>query len=237
MPLEDNGVMKKLYYKYRHALPMLAYFIVYMCWFNYLEHRIASRYTIIHMNIDDRIPFCEFFIIPYIIWFGYIAFMVIYLFFTNKKQYYQLGMFLATGMTVFLIISTLFPNLHHLRPYVMPRDNIFSDMVRNLYRIDTSANLWPSIHVYNSLGIYFAAVHNEKIGQNKILKNIFLIISTLIILSTVFLKQHSMFDVMTAFIMSAIVYVVVYRLDAVVTLRNMYHTYKSRKNGRVSYIK
>ena len=41
------------------------------------------------MAIDDRIPFCEFFIVPYFLWFAYIAWIVLYLFFKNKNDYYK----------------------------------------------------------------------------------------------------------------------------------------------------
>ena len=42
-----------------------------------------------------------------------------------------------------------------------------------------------------------------------------LILCVSIILSTVFIKQHSVFDVLTAFIMGAVMYILVYGLDIV----------------------
>ena len=66
--------------------------------------------------------------------------MIIYFFFHNKQDYYRCCTFLFTGMTIFLIVSTLWPNGHHLRPYVMPRDNIFTQMITRLYKTDTSTN-------------------------------------------------------------------------------------------------
>ena len=201
--------MKKLFEKYWHILPMLFYMAIYLAWFYYVENRPVVSYTEIHMNIDDKIPFMEIFIIPYLFWFGFVAVMVIYLFFTDKKGYFRACAFLVIGMTVFLIISTVFPNQQHLRPTVMPRDNIFSRMVSGLYKTDTPTNLWPSIHVYNSLAVYIAAVHDKRIGNSKILRRIVGIISVLIIMSTLFLKQHSMFDVLTAFAMAVVVYALV----------------------------
>ena len=57
-------------------------------------------------------------------------------------------------MTVFLLISTFFPNIQHLRPLKMPRDNVFTHLVLLLQKVDTPTNLWPSIHVYNSIGAH-----------------------------------------------------------------------------------
>ncbi len=171
--------------------------------------------TIIHMKIDDMIPFCELFVIPYFLWFGYVSIVVLYCFFKNKQEYYKTCVFLFTGMTAFLVISTLWPNGHHLRPYIMPRDNIFSSLVAHLYNMDTPTNLWPSIHVYNSIGAHLAVVHSQKLAKNKAIRSGSFILCVSIVLSTVFIKQHSMFDVLTAFVMAATMYVVVYQADIV----------------------
>ena len=113
-------------------------------------------------------------------------------------------------MTIFLIISTLWPNGHHLRPRVMPRDNIFTQLIAQLYQTDTSTNLWPSIHVYNSIGAHLAVAKCQALRKHKGIRFGSLILCISIILSTVLIKQHSTFDVVTAFIMAAIMYVLVY---------------------------
>ncbi len=207
--------MKSVYRKYKHALPALCYLLIYSLWFSYLEQKVKRPANLIHMKIDDAIPFCEFFIVPYLLWFFYVAAAFIYFFFANKKDYQRLCVFLFTGMTVFLIISTLWPNGHHLRPHIMPRENIFTMLTQLVYRSDTPTNLWPSIHVYNSLGVYIAVVKNQKLVRNKWISVSALLLSSSIILSTVFLKQHSVFDVITAFIMAAVMYLIVYSFDIV----------------------
>lgn len=220
--------MKKLYQKFMMAVPALVYLTFYLTWFYLIENMHGRDYTIIHMKADDKIPFCEFFIVPYLLWFGYIAWIMIYLLFTNTRDFHKCCRFLFSGMTVFLIISTLFPNIHYLRPFIMPRDNVFCDLVSFLYKIDTSTNLWPSIHVYNSLGVLFAVAHNDRLGSKKWIKWCCFTLSVSIILSTMFLKQHSVFDVMTAFIMAAVVYIVVYRTEILSNLRHSYEEYRKR---------
>lgn len=210
------------------AVPALVYLTLYLTWFYLIENMHGRDYTIIHMKADDKIPFCEFFIVPYLLWFGYIAWIMIYLLFTNTRDFHKCCRFLFSGMTVFLIISTLFPNIHYLRPFIMPRDNVFCDLVSFLYKIDTSTNLWPSIHVYNSLGVLFAVAHNDRLGSKKWIKWCCFTLSVSIILSTMFLKQHSVFDVMTAFIMAAVVYIVVYRTEILSNLRHSYEEYRKR---------
>ena len=173
----------------------------------------------IHVTLDDHIPFCEWFVIPYFLWFAYVSLAVLWLFFRDKDDYYRACVFLFTGMTVFLVISTLFPNGHHLRPSVMPRNNIFTMLVSYLYSTDTPTNLWPSIHVYNSLGTHFAIVRNRRLSKIRWLKTGSLILCVSIILSTMFIKQHSVFDVVTAFIMAAAMYGITYKYDIVTAYR------------------
>lgn len=215
--------MKKFFMKYRHALPLIIYGIIYLSWFAHLEQTVTKKYRVIHMNIDDYIPFVEVFVVPYFLWFAYVAIVVMFFFFKNKDDYFRTCIFLFTGMTVFLIISTLWPNGHHLRPYVMPRDNIFTKMIAGLYKTDTATNLWPSIHVYNSIGAHLAIVKSNYFKDKPVIRWSSFILASSIILSTVFIKQHSVFDVLTAFGLAAIMYVVVYRLDLLITLRHKLH--------------
>lgn len=198
--------------QYKHAIPLLLYMIIYMLWWSLLEDKVTSGYRVIHMSIDDHIPFCEIFIVPYLMWFAYVSITVIILFFKDetKKDYYRCLAFLFTGMTLFLIISTIMPNGHQLRPTVMPRDNIFTRMISALWRTDTPTNLWPSIHVYNSLGAYFAIKKSQVFKNHALIRISSLLLTVSIILSTVLIKQHSMFDVLTAFALSTVMYVIVY---------------------------
>ena len=223
--------MKKFYERYKHAIPLIVYAFIYLSWFSYLERTVQNPQTIIHMKWDDMIPFCEVFVIPYYLWFGYVSIVVLYLLFKNKQDYYRACTFLFTGMTIFLLVSTLWPNGHHLRPAVMPRDNIFTRMVAHLYSIDTPTNLWPSIHVYNSIGAHLAVVHNQSLAQKKYIRISSFVLCISIILSTMFIKQHSMFDVLTAFLMAGIMYIVVYQADIVSSLQS-YRAERSKRRYR-----
>lgn len=205
---------------FKHAIPLLIYGIIYITCFIYLEKTVTKNYTVIHVPMDDYIPFCEWFVIPYFLWFAYVSAVVVYCFFKDRDDYCRICIFLFTGMTVFLLVSALFPNGQHLRPAIMPRDNFLTRMVAYLYSTDTPTNIWPSIHVYNSLGAHFAIIRSRRLSQNKWLCRGSLILSSSIILSTMFLKQHSAFDVVTAFIMAAVLYGIVYKYD-IVTVRRI----------------
>lgn len=225
-------VMEKLkgrWAAYKHIVPLLIYGVIYLTWFCYLEQTVTTHYHVIHMRIDDYIPFVEVFVIPYFLWFVYVSAVVIYLFFKDKKEYFRLCLFLFTGMTVFLIVSTVWPNGHLLRPHTMPRDNIFTRMVAALWRTDTATNLCPSIHVYNSLGAHIAVTRCEKLAGRRGLRAGSLLLSLSIILSTMFIKQHSVFDVLTAFLMAGVMYALVYHRDTADAFRRFIHPNKNSR--------
>ena len=81
--------MKCFYEKYRHGIPLIIYMIIYLTWFAWLEKTNVKNYQVIHVALDDYIPFCELFVVPYLLWFLYVAAVVVYLFFKNKQDYFN----------------------------------------------------------------------------------------------------------------------------------------------------
>lgn len=200
--------MKKLVARYKHAWVML-YIFLYLPWFFFLEENV-TRYDIIHVALDDYIPFCEYFIIPYLMWFAYVSLAVLYFFFTSRDDYYRICAFLFIGMTISMIICTMWPNGHDLRPTGIARDNLFMDLVRGLWKTDTPTNVFPSIHVYNSIGVHVAVTHSEGLKSKRWIKAASFVLMAAICLSTVFLKQHSVMDGIGAIVLAMLMYRLVY---------------------------
>ena len=201
--------MKNLFKKYGHAW-IFGYFLIYLPWFFYLEKHITRHYNIMHSDLDDMIPFNEYFIIPYLLWFAYVAAAVLYFFFTSKEEFYRLCIFLFTGMTLFLLICTIYPNGTDLRTAVDPEKNLCSWLVAWIRRTDTCTNVFPSIHVYNSICVHTAIRKNETLHNNPWIHYGSLILAVTICLATVFLKQHSTIDVAGAAVMAIAFYPLAY---------------------------
>lgn len=196
--------------KYRSLLVMCIYAVFYMIAFFYLEQRTGAVHQI-HFGIDAYIPFCEVFIIPYLMWFGYVAFTVCFLCVRDQEESEKLVAFLMAGMTIFIVVSAVYPNGHHLRPVVFPRDNVFTRMIAVLYASDTPTNVLPSIHVYNSIAIMIAVWRSKCFKGRRLITGFMLALGVSIIFSTVLIKQHSMIDVLLAFILSGLMYSICYR--------------------------
>lgn len=204
--------MKAFFQKYRHALVLL-YGLIYMPWFMWLESRSNLPYHVIHVKLDDMIPFVEYFIVPYLLWFVYVAAVFVYLFFKNRREFYQYCIFLFTGMTLFLIVSTLYPNGHLLRPNTFARNNIFTFAVQILYQADTATNIFPSLHVYNSIAAHRAVANSETLAGNRLIRGGSFVLMVSIILATMFLKQHSVLDVISGILLGLVMEQLVYRTD------------------------
>ena len=201
--------MKSTLKKYSHVW-LLGYAFIYLPWFMYLEKTVTSDYHIMHIALDDIIPFNEYFIIPYLLWFMYVAGAVAYFFFTDVKGYYKLCTMLFTGMTISLVVCTVFPNGTDFRPLIDPTKNVFAKIVSYLYAADTCTNVFPSIHVYNSICVHLAVLRSERLSKNHIVKISSLVLMVSICLATVFLKQHSAFDGFGSIAMAYIMYYFVY---------------------------
>lgn len=220
--------------KYKHGLVIATYSLVYMALFFYLERMPVHGYHVVHTVFDDMIPFCEYFIVPYLLWFPYMIGTVAYFIFINKnkREYYQLICNMMMGMTIFLIVSYVYPNVLHLRPAEFPRDNIFTDAVKWLYRTDTSTNVLPSIHVFNSLAIHMSLTSCEALKDHKTVKRASLVLTILIIMSTMLLKQHSVIDVCMGATLALFGYLVFYPQKALETsTAPSWTSYKGRRKN------
>ncbi len=201
--------MKNWLKRYSHAWVFL-YWAIYLPWFCWLEDHVTHGYYLIHSVLDDGIPFLEGFVVPYLLWFPFVGVVIAWFFFRDKAGFYRLTAYMFTGMTAFLVICTLFPNGVALRPAVLPRDNVFCDLVKALWVVDTPTNVLPSLHVYNSVVCCVAVFRSETLRRFRWVRPVTLVLTVSIVLSTMFLKQHSVVDVTAGLLMAWVLYVLIY---------------------------
>lgn len=210
--------------KLRTLRPMFCYMIAYLVSFGLIEQWNRLHYTVIHTAVDDMIPFSPVFVIPYILWFPYVMCFGLFLLMVNEEAYHRFCTVLAIGMTIFIVVSIIFPNIHLLRPETMPENNVFTHMISLLYLADTPTNLTPSIHVFNSLAVVAAAWewdwrtergHSFPKVVRGFWRTFLTVLGLLITLSTMLIKQHSFSDVAVAAALFLFTFILVYRLDFV----------------------
>ena len=195
---------------YKYSFLYFLYFLIYYPWYRFLENKVTFFYPM-NSIIDNKIPFCKYFIIPYIIWFAYVAFAYVFFYLKDKKSFNKMALFLTIGMTTTMLICTVYPNgLINFRPIINKPDDIFDYLVLFIHNNDTSTNVFPSIRVYNSIGVNYAIQKYNNFKKNNLTHFISMILCILICLSTIFLKQHAIIDVLGAILLAGIVRFIVY---------------------------
>ncbi len=201
----------KLFTKeYRH-ITYLLFWILYGILFEGVERLawINENYYTMHCVLDDLIPFCEYFVIPYIYWFFYLIGFLVFAFFFDAESFRRSMRFITVTYLFAILVYIVFPNGQDLRPATFERDNIFTQIIAGLYQTDTNTNVCPSIHVIGSFAIMLTAWHS-KYFNTRLWRIINLVLAVLISISTVFLKQHSIIDVVAAIPVCALGYFVAY---------------------------
>ena len=191
---------------------LLIYWPIYGLTFWLLERGLTLDYRAIESSFDSRIPFCEYFVIPYYLWFVFLAGIHIYTLLFDVPAFKKLMYFI-------IITYIVYPNKQELRPTEFARDNIFVDIVEMLYGFDTNTNVCPSLHVIGSFAVLFTT------WQCRRFKNVrdqiwIILLTVLISISTVFLKQHSIIDVIAGLAVCAVSYPAAYILPDKIRLIN-----------------
>ena len=202
-------MIKEILNKIPERVRLLLFWPLFGAAFWYLEIMGTGKYHIVHSFLDDKIPFCEYFIVPYYFWFVFLIGMIVYGFFWDIDALRNYMRFTAITYTVTLIIYAVYPTAQELRVQTFLHDNIFVDTVKFAYTVDTNTNVCPSIHVLGSLAVYFAAGKSRLFGT-RAWRAAFLITTVLITLSTLFVKQHSVIDIAVALVLGLSVYPIVY---------------------------
>ena len=173
----------------------VTYYIPYLICFILLEQFSDPKF-IIYSPIDDMIPFCEYFIIFYLMWFPLMFLSLLYFLLKDKDAFIDLCFLMFTGMSISLLIYVIAPNGLDLRVEIAS-DNLFAWMVR-------------IIHVASTLAIMMVVLKHREFRHPLLAKGGVSLISVGIILSTMFLKQHSIIDAAAGIALTLILYVITY---------------------------
>ncbi|MCC8121002.1 MAG: phosphatase PAP2 family protein [Oscillospiraceae bacterium] len=177
---------------------LLLFWPVFFLLFQFAEQIYhPDSYYIMHCSLDDLIPFCEWFLFPYLFWFIYLAGTVAFTFLFYPDTFRRLMRFIILTYTVALVIFLLFPTCQHLRPLTFQRDNLLTEITALFYQFDTNTNVCPSLHVVGAIAAMLALWECEPFNKPG-WRAVNVTVSVLICLSTVFMKQHSALDVLAA---------------------------------------
>ena len=198
----------------RHIVWALCY-VPFIALFLTAEHTVTDNYWTSYMPIDDAIPFCEWFVFAYVLWYPYLLVGGIAAL-RDKKAFRRQMLFVGVSFSLTLIFDMIFPNGQDLRPTLTGDLNIAERLCAAIYSADTNTNVIPSMHVLGTFAVTGSFVSSPKLRKKRFIIP-FAVMSVLICASTVLVKQHSMLDVLWGIaggvLMTVIVYVIPSRAD------------------------
>ena len=171
-----------------------------------LSKIIQGTPNLIGGAIDSKIPFNIWFMIPYCSWYFLILIVPYYLYKSDKDSFtryiYDYIMCTVLANAIFIIYPTTV-----LRPEVAST-NMLTGITHMIFAIDTPVtNCFPSLHC--AMSVFFIACTLENKNISKTTKIVITLISILIMISTLFVKQHVFIDLVSGDIIALIVYFMV----------------------------
>lgn len=182
--------------RFRHILLALGwvwYFLMYFLTENLIP---AENCTVVHIFLDDLIPFCEYFAVFYVAWFPLIFFSLLFALLYDVDKFTHMQRFIIVTQVVAIACYILWPSRQDLRPEVFPRQNFLTWAMCVVYDFDTSTGVCPSLHVAYSMGI--ASVWLRQKPVRPLWRGLIALLCAVICISTAFVKQHSVLDILAA---------------------------------------
>lgn len=190
---------------------MLAYLPFHLLWFMFLEKIDFSDYTVMHCFLDDIIPFCEWFVIPYISWFVYMVIAGVYFLRYDAKAFENFCLSLFIGFFISMIIVSTWHTGQELRPQNLEVTNFPTWVLSLIYGFDTNTCVFPSMHIVGCVATAVNISASSTLKKKTWLQIFNWVWCVLIMLATMFIKQHSALDVIAGIALEVIVLLVVFK--------------------------
>ena len=199
--------LRKLFSENKQILYFLFFILAEILYF--LTQLYGGEYNVIHTRLDDFIPFLPVFVIPYVIWYLYVPFSMLYTCFTDKSAFKKQIITVFSGMAVCIATFIVFPSAVDFRPNA-EGDGFFLWVCRIIFSKDKPVNVFPSMHCYEAVIIHLTTFRSTPLKNNIPLRAASAVLAVLICLSTVFIKQHSVIDLFGGVALAVILYAAVY---------------------------
>jgi len=152
----------------------------------------------LEIGLDTYIPFIPEFAVIYLLHIPMIIFVFAF-YWNDYKTYRSMSLMLMTVILISIMIYSAFQT-EVVRPIISSTD-FFTRLTNIIYKYDMPNNAFPSLHVSLTSTIStFVYGKNTKVGI------VLIIITFLIILSTMFIKQHVFLDVIGGLMLAFIIF-------------------------------
>jgi membrane-associated phospholipid phosphatase len=152
----------------------------------------------LEIGLDKHIPLIPEFAVIYLLYIPMIIFVLAF-YWNDYKTYRSMSLMLIAVISIAIMIYSAFQT-EVLRPIIASTD-FFTRLTNTIYKYDMPNNTFPSLHVALTSTISaFVYEKNTRVGM-------FLIpLTFLIILSTMFIKQHVFLDIIGGLMLAFIIF-------------------------------
>ncbi len=160
--------------------------------------RPHAAYHVMHCALDDAIPFSEWALIPYLLWFVYLIGALAYTFFQDVPAFRRIMRFVIVAYTAATRRFFIYPTQQLLRPEAFAHDNALTRAVAWFYTFDTNTNVSRRSTSLAPPRRCSRCGTARGSGKRAWWQAASALLALCISLSTVFMKQHSILDVLCA---------------------------------------
>ncbi|WP_066504940.1 phosphatase PAP2 family protein [Abyssisolibacter fermentans] len=171
-----------------------------------LTNKLDMRINLTTTSIDYYIPLIKCMIIPYDLWYVYIWGGLLFVLYRNKDVFFIHAKTTIIAKILCIIIFILYPT-YVIRPEITGND-IFSKLLILTYASDNPVNALPSLHVLQTVITHVAITKVCKKNDRIVIFSF--VVAALIILATMFTKQHSLLDVVAGMTIGVVAVVIGY---------------------------
>lgn len=175
----------------------------------YITKEFNSSYHLIGSKYDLLIPFIPLFIYPYNLWYPFEAYTLFLVYKNNLKIFYQTIISIILSFISSTIIFIVYPTTI-IRPTVDSYNSLTSFVTYLTFKADTPVNCFPSNHCILCFIMIFSVLSLKNF--NRKYKLLIVFGNFIIILSTLFTKQHVMYDILGSLIIAVISFYILSKL-------------------------
>ena len=157
-------MMQSWFQKYRHALWFLLFGVLSA--FYFVSQHLGLRYHVVHLPLDDWLPFWPGFIVFYVLWYFYVPGCMLWACFRARNVFYRQVAALFSGAFVCAAVFVLYPTCIDFRPSAAG-PGLFRALCRLIYANDAPVNVFPSLHCYEALAMQQRPKQHDRANHDR----------------------------------------------------------------------
>lgn len=231
--------IKKIYNRISYAITPFLIFVAVLG-VSYFGNQLLYTFGVTkgsnypEIELDSKIPLVSWFVYPYFLTFPLGLFTFFYLAYKDKKAFYNMFITLIISFAISGVIYA-FGQTYFTKPEFEPKT--FTDkFVVWTWGSTNPVNCFPSQHCFMAFAMIIACFSAKEEKMNVFFRIFTIITSILIVLATVFIRQHFVLDIFASFIIMFPIFAVVHtfkwgeKLMIKIDRRKQLKTQKNDKN-------